>query len=796
MVGLNLTTTIKPSSKLATTSTKQDPFHPPSTSTSTSSLIDFPDFFSDFSLPLINPLCNFDFTEDWIAEMDNTQMMPILGTPNDDSDLNNGDLRFEENPNPDPIEAQVEVETGLEMVKPNAGKVELGCCEKQNDGNPCLDIGGVRMEEERVSEGLGCLVEEEMAKVSLVGASEVSKVDESDSGVSGSAKDEVSMVARDGEKVSNVEDSVSSDSESETESESDSDSSSSSSSASSDEEDAEKGEGEKESGEVEEGEIRDLELGIDSDEEEEGVGVKGPIKSKNEIENLPPVPPVDVTLEPHHRALPVGVILSKVGAKVIVEGLEKHNPLNEGSILWITETRSPLGIVDEIFGPVKNPYYIVRYNSVEEVPPEVHEGTSISFVQEFANHVLNDKSLYNKGYDASGDNDEEDSEELEFSDDEKEAEHKRAQRMAKKGTNDKKRGNREFVDKEKVRVHQSPHQKSGFSRNFQHSDPKNTGPNRFQKLADINKFGSGSSASSTVPLSADIPQRFGSSNGVWTSGVPCQQKQGIVPPNGFRMNGISFPQGAQQIPSFPNGMQYQPQFGMGFPYGQSNFSQGPPVSWPGLMMGQVGFNQAQFGIGFQGQNGQNNVQYGMGLQDLSFQNHLQYGMCLQGQINQNQAQCGMGLQGPIGQNPVQLGLNLQCQNQVQFGMGLQGQNGQNLTPFGMNLQGQNQAQVGMGLHGQNGQNQAQLGMGLHGQSQAQSGIQSQNEPPQIRIGEQGVLPNSEQSNGVQTPITSQGNIPSHQQFNEGATSGRGSSRPFHRGGGRFSSRGGRRGGRR
>jgi H/ACA ribonucleoprotein complex non-core subunit NAF1 len=72
-----------------------------------------------------------------------------------------------------------------------------------------------------------------------------------------------------------------------------------------------------------------------------------------------------------------------MGERVIVEGSVQHNPLNEGSILWITESRMPLGIVDELFGPVKNPYYLVRYNSEEEVLAGIGAGTNVSFVAEF-----------------------------------------------------------------------------------------------------------------------------------------------------------------------------------------------------------------------------------------------------------------------------------------------------------------------------------------------------------------------------------------------------------------------------
>ncbi|XP_010556823.1 PREDICTED: H/ACA ribonucleoprotein complex non-core subunit NAF1 isoform X2 [Tarenaya hassleriana] len=189
----------------------------------------------------------------------------------------------------------------------------------------------------------------------------------------------------------------------------------------------------------------------DEDEEILGTQTKQPIRSKNELMELPPVPAVNATLEPHHAMLPVGVVLSVLGTQVIVEGVEKHNPLSEGSILWITGRKAPLGMVDEIFGPVKNPYYIVRFNSESEVPEGINQGTPVSFVAEFANHVLNDKNLYKKGYDASGENDEEMPEEVEFSDDEKEAEYRRMQKMVKRGMNEQKPGNTKTSKKKKNR---------------------------------------------------------------------------------------------------------------------------------------------------------------------------------------------------------------------------------------------------------------------------------------------------------------------------------------------------------
>uniref|UniRef100_A0A0D9WIC2 H/ACA ribonucleoprotein complex non-core subunit NAF1 n=1 Tax=Leersia perrieri TaxID=77586 RepID=A0A0D9WIC2_9ORYZ len=178
--------------------------------------------------------------------------------------------------------------------------------------------------------------------------------------------------------------------------------------------------------------FEEAELMLASDDEEEEAS-KSSRKYKHEVEVLPPVPKIEVKLEPHHKTLPVGTISAIMGERLIVEGSVQHNPLNEGSILWITESRTPLGIVDELFGPVKNPYYLVRYNSSEEVPAEISAGTAVSFVAEFADHILNMKELYAKGYDGSGENDE-DQTDLEFSDDEKEAEYKRSLKQAKRQT--------------------------------------------------------------------------------------------------------------------------------------------------------------------------------------------------------------------------------------------------------------------------------------------------------------------------------------------------------------------------
>ncbi|KAG8363087.1 hypothetical protein BUALT_BualtUnG0005600 [Buddleja alternifolia] len=372
----------------------------------------------------------------------------------------------------------------------------------------------------------------------------------------------------------------------------------------------------------------------DNEDDVGETGVMGPITSKNELKELPPVPSVTATLQPHHQTLPVGIILSKILqaltcfangfllnrslCPVIVEGVEKHNPLSEGSILWITESRLPLGIVDEIFGPVKNPYYIVRYNSESEVPPGIQQGsTLISFVQEFANHILNDKSLYQKGYDASGENDEEISDDLEFSDDEKEAEYKRMLKMKKRGTSE---SNNKPVTKR--------NEKRQFKKQTGNPNRNRAHPTEKTQLNQENHMGSsglGPGLGGDQPVVPPFPQgavgpTFCPPNGIWSNGFQHQQQQSLGLPNGLPANGMLWMQQQNQQQPYQlyqaplqTGVNFQQQQmstvpGMPFNFnplcGQPNFVGAPGFApWP-TCLPQTLLNQPQFGMGLPGQHEQ------------------------------------------------------------------------------------------------------------------------------------------------------------------------------------------------
>ncbi|KAK5772561.1 H/ACA ribonucleoprotein complex non-core subunit NAF1 [Gossypium arboreum] len=421
----------------------------------------------------------------------------------------------------------------------------------------------------------------------------------------------------------------------------------------------------------------DIELDEVDDEEEDAGALRGPIKSKNEVEVLPQVPPLDVELQPHHQMLPVGVVLSVISTKVIVEGREQHNPLNEGSILWITADRSPLGFVDEIFGPVKNPYYVVRYNSESEVPAGIHEGTSISFVPEFANHVLNEKNLHKKGYDASGENDEELSDDAEFSDDEKEAEYRRMQKMTKRAMNDQRVGNRKSNKKKnkskngcwKTDKNSSQQTSTGMGQNqhnFTTISASLVNHNCSSSVMGEQNFVGGSGF---VPPFSVVPQSSGiitPSNGVWTNGMPVQHPQNAIFPNRISAEGMSLlSQNYQQqpiplpTPAMPTMMPYQQQQfdpssntfpNLILPGGQSNlFAALASAPWMGIA-GQNG----TFGMGMQGQ------QFNSALQGISTNGPTMGGNCklqpdgVQGNFESSQ-NFNMGASSSRGRKPYHRG---------------------------------------------------------------------------------------------------------------------------------------------
>ena len=154
-----------------------------------------------------------------------------------------------------------------------------------------------------------------------------------------------------------------------------------------------------------------------------------PPKTRNEIEReAPTTVPV---IESDEAIAKIGRVASVVGSTVVIQTFpattnDDADPLDEDSVLCLGDRRG-LGVIEEVFGPVSAPLYSTRLPSKEQCAdaPDVRVGDD-AFVVLGRSRKIPTKGLYRKGYDASGKDDEEVEDDGEFSDDEAEAEAKRA----------------------------------------------------------------------------------------------------------------------------------------------------------------------------------------------------------------------------------------------------------------------------------------------------------------------------------------------------------------------------------
>ncbi|KAL9622418.1 MAG: hypothetical protein Q9160_003262 [Pyrenula sp. 1 TL-2023] len=152
------------------------------------------------------------------------------------------------------------------------------------------------------------------------------------------------------------------------------------------------------------------------------------------------IPKPNVTITPEMKIEELGKVECIVEDTVVVKGKTsgEYRVLETGSLLCL-EDRSVIGVVAETMGRVQQPMYTVRFTNtaaIEEAGLSA-SGTSVYFVEDHSSFVFTYPLRLARGTDASNFHDEEVGEdEMEFSDDEKEAEHKRQlklQRQAKKG---------------------------------------------------------------------------------------------------------------------------------------------------------------------------------------------------------------------------------------------------------------------------------------------------------------------------------------------------------------------------
>lgn len=133
-----------------------------------------------------------------------------------------------------------------------------------------------------------------------------------------------------------------------------------------------------------------------------------------------------------------GEVQAHLEGMVVVKAPKNQKvPLNEGCVLILESARQPIGIIEDIFGPITDPLYALRFCGAQEVYDSVIQGARIAFVERLANYIPNYEELKEKGYDANdvaaqG----EDNDNVEFSDDEAEAQFKRQLKAAKRKTSD------------------------------------------------------------------------------------------------------------------------------------------------------------------------------------------------------------------------------------------------------------------------------------------------------------------------------------------------------------------------
>ncbi len=178
--------------------------------------------------------------------------------------------------------------------------------------------------------------------------------------------------------------------------------------------------------------------GGSDDEGEKPKGSGGQLRTKNEVPDEV-IPKPDVTITPDMKIAELGTVETIVQNILLIKAKTsgEYKVLESGSVLCL-EDRSIIGVVAETLGRVQQPLYSVLFTNAEEITAAgLAIGIKIFYSEQHSTYVFTQALKAYKGSDASNLHDEEvGDEEMEFSDDEAEAEHKRRvkqKRMDKRG---------------------------------------------------------------------------------------------------------------------------------------------------------------------------------------------------------------------------------------------------------------------------------------------------------------------------------------------------------------------------
>ncbi len=154
------------------------------------------------------------------------------------------------------------------------------------------------------------------------------------------------------------------------------------------------------------------------------------------------VPKPNVAVTEHMKIEELGLVENTIENLALIKANTsgEYQVLESGSLLCLQD-RSVIGVVSETLGRVQQPYYSVRFTNPTAIGEAgVEKGAKIFYVTQHSTAVFTQPLKAFKGSDASNLHDEEvGDDELEFSDDEAEAEHKRQikqHRMAKRNSRD------------------------------------------------------------------------------------------------------------------------------------------------------------------------------------------------------------------------------------------------------------------------------------------------------------------------------------------------------------------------
>ncbi|MEW5313563.1 MAG: hypothetical protein WDW38_005121 [Sanguina aurantia] len=180
---------------------------------------------------------------------------------------------------------------------------------------------------------------------------------------------------------------------------------------------------------------------VDEDEDGGGGGAEGvKLGGMKEALGLPEITPLDVEVGPNDAIQPAGIVMSVMDGMIVLMGSANAPVLSEGSVLVLGD-RTPVGRVEEVFGPVATPFYALRYAGAagSAIPASIAPGSPMFSVLKFSTFISPDELVTSstaapaRPIKVAGEHsDPESDDEVYFSDDEKEAEYQQKQHSTKR----------------------------------------------------------------------------------------------------------------------------------------------------------------------------------------------------------------------------------------------------------------------------------------------------------------------------------------------------------------------------